>query len=135
VLEQATTVVLVVQQTLSHLQDATRMLQILRDFDVQENNVLVVLNRFEKSSAVGVAEIQKALQGTEVVTVPSDFKLVAESINLGVPMHRHAKGSSVTKALMALETRLGGASAKPAGSLLSRTFVGLLRKDSSWPQA
>jgi pilus assembly protein CpaE len=134
VLEQATLVVLVVQQTLSHLQDATRMLQILRDFDVDESNVLVVLNRFEKSSAVGVAEIKKALQGVEVVTVPSHFKLVAESINLGVPMYKHAKGSPVTKALMALETRLGGSAAKGNRGLLSRTF-GLMKKESSWPQA
>jgi hypothetical protein len=40
--------------------------------------------------------------------VPSDFKTVAESINLGVPIHQHAKGSSVTKALKALEQKIAG---------------------------
>jgi pilus assembly protein CpaE len=135
VLEKADRVVLIVQQTLSHLQDATRMLQIFRDLEVDDSNVLVVLNRFEKSSAIGVGEVQKALQGVDVVTVPSQFKVVAESINLGVPMHEHAKGSPVTKALLALEKRLAGTERSSEGGLLSRTFVGLLKKDSSWSQA
>jgi hypothetical protein len=47
-------------------------------------------------------------------------------------MYEHAKGSSVTKALMALETRLGGSAGKSEG-LFGRAFSNLLRKDS-WSQ-
>jgi pilus assembly protein CpaE len=132
VLEHATRVVLVVQQTLSHLHDASRMLQIFRDYGVEEDRVFVVVNRFEKGSPLGIADIQKALKDVHIVTVPSNFKVVAESINLGIPMYEHAKGSSVTKALMALETRLGGSAGKSEG-LFGRAFSNLLRKDS-WSQ-
>jgi pilus assembly protein CpaE len=130
VLERSTRVVLVVQQTLSHLRDATRMLQIMRQHGIEPSQLLAVVNRFEKSSPIDMDDIKRALQGVDVVTLPSDFKTVAESINLGVPMHDHARGSAVTKGLMALETRLGGRSAKPTGGLFGKGLSSLLRKES-----
>lgn len=134
VLERATRVVLVVQQTLGHLRDATRMLQIFEAYGIPPSHVLVVINRYDKNAPITSSDIQRALKGTEVTHVPSDFKTVAESINLGVPMHEHARSSGVTKALLALETRIGGHSAEVSAGLLSRTFSSILRKDK-WSRA
>jgi len=125
--------VLVVQQTLSHMRDAARMLQLFSAHGVRKECVLVVVNRCEKDAAIDLNDIKRALHGAEVVVVPSDYKLVAESINLGVPMYEHARTSAVTKALVALETELGGSSAKTEKGFIGKALSNLLRKES-WSQ-
>jgi pilus assembly protein CpaE len=135
VLKRATRVVLVVQQTLSHLRDAKRMMQIFGDYGVSRENVLVVVNRFEKNSLIDMDDIRRALHGVQTVSIPSDFKTVAESINLGVPMYEHARGSGVTKALTGLAANLGGRADEPtSGGLFGKTLSSLLRKDT-WSRA
>jgi len=133
VLQRASRIVLVVQQTLSHMRDAARMLQLFSAHGVRKERVLVVVNRCEKNAAIGLDDIKRALHGAEVVVVPSDYKLVAESINLGVPMYEHARTSAVTKALVALETELGGSSAKTEKGFIGKALSNLLRKES-WSQ-
>jgi pilus assembly protein CpaE len=130
VLERATRVVLVVQQTLSHLRDAKRMLQIFSHHGLRHEQILVVVNRCEKNSPISMDDVQRALHGIEVVGIPSDFKTVAESINLGVPMYEHARGSTITKALMSLATSLGGRPVQAAGGLLGKAFSNLLRRET-----
>jgi len=128
VLDRATRVVLVVQQTLSHLRDATRMLQMFNHHGLRNEQILVVINRFEKDAAISLEDVQRALQGIQIATIPSDFRTVAESINVGVPMYEHARGSSVTKSLVNLGVTLGGRSIK-SGGLLGKAFSNLLRKE------
>ena len=108
VLDRATRVVLVVQQTLSHLRDAKRMLQIFGHHGLSNSQVLVVVNRFEKNASISMEDMQRAMQGVQLVTVPSDFKTVAESINLGVPMYEHARGSARHEGACEPRHHLGG---------------------------
>jgi pilus assembly protein CpaE len=134
-LERVKRIVLVVQQTVGHLRDAKRMMQIFREHGVSTDQVLIVVNRFEKNSLIGMEDVQRALPGSQVASVPSDFMTVAESINLGVPMHAHARGSAVTKALTALAKNLGPRDDQPeAGGLLGKALSNLLRKDT-WSRA
>jgi pilus assembly protein CpaE len=134
VLEKASRVVLVVQQTIGHLRDAARMLQIFETHGVAPNQVLVVVNRYDKSSSITIEDVKRALPETEISLVPSDFKTVAESINLGQPMHEHARGSAVTKALLALETKIGGEAAEISKSFIGKAVASILRKDK-WSRA
>jgi pilus assembly protein CpaE len=130
VLDRASRVVLVAQQTVSHLRDAMRMLQIFNHHGLHNEQMLIVINRFEKGSAISIDDVQRAARGIEVVTLPSDFKTVAESINLGVPIYEHARGSAVTKGLVNLCTTLGGRQAQPSGGLFGKAFSSFLRKDN-----
>ena len=135
VIKRATRIVLVLQQTLGHLHDANRMLEILSSIRVPPEQVLVVVNRYNKNSAISLEDIQRALPGTEITDVLSDFKTVAESINLGIPMHEYARSSAVTKALMALEAKLSGRETEvETGGVLGRAFSTILRKDK-WSQS
>jgi pilus assembly protein CpaE len=134
VLERANKIVLVVQQTLGHLRDAARMLQIFGNYGVDKSRILVLANRYDKNATITIEDVRRALPDTEVAMIPSDFKTVAESVNLGIPMHEHARGSSVTKALLSLETQLGGrSSVRPAG-FLKKTFSNILGR-GQWSQA
>ncbi len=134
VLEQADRIVLVVQQTLGHLRDAARMLKIFANRGVPADRVLVVLNRFDKRSLIAVEDVKRALQEVEVVVVPSDFATVSESINLGVPIYEHARGSAVTKSLIALESKLGGTESDKDMGMLSKAWSKVMRKQP-WSQA
>ena len=121
IISRASRVILVVQQSLPHVHDATRMQQLLRDhLGVFSDRIVVVVNRFSKSAEIGLDDIKKALGSGEVVTVPNHFKTVSESINLGVPMYDHARQSAVTKALVALQARLMASPVDVAASVVNR---------------
>jgi pilus assembly protein CpaE len=128
VLERADRLVLVVQQTVSHLRDATRMLEIFSHHGLKDEQILAVVNRSEKNSPIGMEDVRRAMGEVPVVSIPSDFKIVSESINLGVPLHAHARSSAVAKAIGALADTFAERTAEPGGSLLGRAFSSLLRK-------
>lgn len=134
VLERADRIVLIVQQSLSHLRDASRMMQIFANYGVARDQIMVVANRYDKDAAITMNDISRALPDVEIATIPSDFQTVAESINLGVPMHEHARSSAVTKALLQLETRLGGDSAEPSAGFFQKAFSNILGK-RQWSRA
>lgn len=129
VVSRATRIVLVVQQSLPHVHDATRLQQLLRDqLGVFSDRLQIVVNRFDKSAEISLDDMKKALGVDDVLTVPNHFKSVSESINLGVPMYDHARQSAVTKALVALQSRVvgyadGSGAANPGklASLIQRT--------------
>ncbi len=128
VLERATHVVLVVQQTLSHLHDAARMIKLFRGSGISAEKIIAVVNRYDKNAQITREDIGRALKGAELAVVPSDFRTVTESISLGQPMFAHAKNASVTKAIAALETRLGGDSTATAGKgVFGKAISNLLR--------
>jgi pilus assembly protein CpaE len=127
VVQRAQQVVVVLQQSVTALRDATRLLQWLRtEGGVARDQLCVVVNRHDKAASISVPDIQKALNCNEPVLVPNDFKLVSECINSGTALLDHARGAAITKAVMALETRLGGSAARPRSGVLARTFSNLL---------
>ena len=134
VLERASRIVLVVQQTLGHIRDAARMIQIFEKYGVGKSQMMVVANRYNKDAPITIDDMSRALHELDIEVIPSDFKTVAESIDLGIPMHEHARGSSVTKALLQLETKLGGHSAEASKGFLQKAFTSILRK-GQWSRA
>jgi pilus assembly protein CpaE len=120
-------VVVVLQQSVTALRDATRLLQWLRtEGGVARDRLCIVVNRYDKGAPISAADIQKALGCDEPVLVPNDFRMVSECINSGTPLLEHARGAAITKAVMSLQTRLGGASTQPRSGVLARTFSNLL---------
>ncbi|HKJ19140.1 MAG TPA: hypothetical protein VJ993_00635, partial [Woeseiaceae bacterium] len=109
IISRASRIVMVVQQSLPHIQDATRWQQLLRDqLGISSDNLLVVVNRYDKRAEIQLADIEKALPDAEIVTVPNQYKEVSESINLGIPMYEYARNSAVSRALIALQSRVFG---------------------------
>jgi pilus assembly protein CpaE len=127
VVQRAQHIVIVLQQSVTALRDATRLVQWLRsEGGVARDQLCVVVNRYDKAASISVADIQKALSCNEQVLVPNDFRLVSECINSGTPLLDHARSAAITKAVMNLETRLGGSAARPRSGVLARTFSNLL---------
>ncbi len=109
VLERASKIVLVLQQSVPSLHDATRMHELLtRNLAIPSEHIQIVVNRYSKNSSIELGDIQQSLQGKPAVCIPNDFRNVTESINMGVPIYEHARRSPTTKSLLRLEAQLGG---------------------------
>lgn len=107
VLDRLDRMVLVSQQSVTHLQDTKRMVTIMRDYlGMTNERILIVLNRFDKKAEVRKADFAESFPGIEIVTVPSDYRRVSESINLGVPVVEGASGSVIAKAIRGLAERV-----------------------------
>ncbi len=126
-LEQADRVYVVVQQSLSHLKDATRLVRILRDdLGVQGSRLQVVVNRYDKASPVCLQDIAEALRCPDLQKLPNDYAAVSESQNTGVPLQLHAPRAPVTVGMRELSQTLLGTHAAEQG-FLKRTFSRLFR--------
>ncbi|WP_373388156.1 AAA family ATPase [Pseudomonas alcaligenes] len=126
-LEQADHCYILLQQSLSHLKDASRLLQILRnDLGVQSNRLHVVVNRYNKAAPITLQDIDDALHCPDLQKLPNDFAAVSESQNSGIPLELHAPRAPITLALRSLKQELAGTEAGEQG-LFKRTFSRLFR--------
>ncbi|HBX56580.1 AAA family ATPase [Pseudomonas sp. UBA2684] len=126
-LEQADRVYVLVQQSLSHLKDATRLVRIMREeLGVQGDRLQVVVNRYDKASPVSLQDIAEALRCTDLQKLPNDYAVVSESQNTGVPLQLHAPRAPVTLGMRELSQALLGTETAEQG-LLKRTFGRLFR--------
>lgn len=121
VLEQADQVVLTLQQGITYLRDAARLIEVMRrDLDIPDHRILVVLNRYDKSSPITIAEVARALKHQPILTVPNDFKHVSESLNNGMPLKDIAKRAPITRALQGLSEQVTGGGAEPRSGVLGK---------------
>ena len=131
VYERADRVLIVMQQELANIRDASRLRQILlSEMAVPEDRITVVINRYDKKSTVELGDICRAMgiEKSELILVPNDYRDVAESVNIGVPMLDHSRNSAVTKALMKFESRLTGVGVEPGKrGVLSKALSTLIR--------
>ena len=126
-LEQADHCYILLQQSLSHLKDASRLVQILRnDLGVQGNRLHLVVNRYNKAAPITLQDIGEALRCSDLQKLPNDFAAVSESQNSGIPLEMHAPRAPITLALRALKQELAGTEVDEQG-LFKRTFSRLFR--------
>jgi pilus assembly protein CpaE len=131
VLERAQHIVLVVQQSVTVLRDATRLMSCLRrDLGIVADRVTVVVNRYQKDGAVSLEDVRNTLACGEITVIPNDFRSVSECIATGQPLLAHARSASITKAVTALATKLGGGAAATAPGLVARALSNLIRPRS-----
>jgi pilus assembly protein CpaE len=128
-LEQADQVLIVVQQSLSHLKDASRLTRILRDdLGVRGSHLQVVVNRYNKAATINLHDIAAALQCNQLQKLPNDFAVVTESQNSGVPLDLQAPRAPITLALHKLTVELLGKAVVREQGLFKRAFSRLFRE-------
>jgi pilus assembly protein CpaE len=128
VLGRADKIVLVVQQTLPHVQDATRLTQLLtNDLRISRNRIDVAVNRFSKDSLVELRDIRRLLRQDKLITIPNQYKLAAESINSGVPVADISKNSPLARGIRSLRETFEASESKPPQNILARALPNILR--------
>lgn len=127
ILERAPHIVIVVQQSVATLRDATRLMNWLRrELGVSKDRIVTVVNRYQKDSGITTEDIRTTLGCGELSLVPNDFRNVSVCLDTGAPLLTHAPGAAVTRAAIALQTRLGGAAIETQG-FLARKLSGLMK--------
>jgi pilus assembly protein CpaE len=128
VLERADRILIVTQQTLTHIRDTVRLLGILKEeLLIPDERILLVVNRYDKSSVVTIDDINKTLQSNSAILIPNDYKNAMQSENIGIPLYEYAKNSLITTTLIEFTERLLGKTMKQKKNILSRVITNLRR--------
>ncbi len=128
ILESADRISVVMQQSFPHLHDTSRLLQILReDLGISNDHLTVVVNRYEKDSAILFKDIEKALRIENIVKIPNHYRLTAESVNTGIPLSEVNRRASVVKGLREFYQSIGGLQEPETGGA-ARAFQNLFRR-------
>jgi pilus assembly protein CpaE len=107
ILEHADRILVLTQQTVAHLSDTKRLLAILQqELGIPGDRLVVLVNRFDKKGSVGLSDIEEALDGVRVWTLPNDYQVVVESINLGTPLVEMARSCALARRLVKLASAL-----------------------------
>ena len=121
-LEQADQVYVVLQQSLSHLKDAVRLVRIMReDLGIRGDRLQLVVNRYDKTAPVSLKDIAEALHCGVPQRLPNDYAGINESQNTGVPLGLHAPRAPLTQGIRQMAQELLGKDTAEQG-LLKRTF-------------
>jgi pilus assembly protein CpaE len=116
-------VVLVLQQSLLHVRNAARLLQILKsELGVAPERIRVLVNRYQKEALVELADIKRSLNVETLLTIPSHYRSALESADSGVTLYDADRNSAVVRALRELTTTLTGAGGAQRSGLLRRVF-------------
>jgi len=109
VIERADSVLVVMQQSLTHIRDAKRLLQLIsNELGVPRQATEVVVNRYNEKHPITLHDVRQALQHDEIITLPNDFNRVSESVNSGRPLMENARGAAITRTIQRLAQRLSG---------------------------
>ncbi len=115
VLERTDQILLLVQQSVAHINDAARMIKLVtQELAVPMDRIKVVLNRHTKNSLIETDDIKKALNIEQVLVIPNQYKLVSESIDTGVPVMQSARNSAAGKAIQSLVQNVRGIDEEPS---------------------
>lgn len=121
-------VLLVLGQSLADVRIAVRLRQLLtQSIGVPESVVRIVLNRYSTRLPVQDEMISKALGAPPIVKIPYDAPLIRRSIDSGTPVASLDRHSSVTAALIDLETRLTGLQTPAHSGPIRRMLASLAR--------
>lgn len=127
VLAQADEIVVVTQQTLSHLHDTKRLMYLIQSqLGIAPDRLRLVINRYDKRSDIRLEDFSTVLVGIPVETLPGDFQRVAQSINVGEPLALGSPRSPLGRELIDLATSVtsgSGASQPPTWSLGLRSWL------------
>lgn len=110
VIEQADQVVVVLQQSLANVRHAKNLLMVLSGrLGLDRTQIHFVVNRWENGGTLGEREIEQALDGGKVETLPNDWPRVTRSLDVGTPLFDADPRAPITRELSALTARLIGA--------------------------
>jgi len=128
VLGRADKIVLVVQQSLPHIQDTARIFQLMTsEFAIPKKRIGVVVNRFTKNALIELGDIRKALHLDDLITIPNHHNLATESINAGVPVAEISKSAPLAKGMREFQAMFEAQASEPAQNFLARALPNILR--------
>ncbi|NBX41324.1 MAG: PglZ domain-containing protein [Gammaproteobacteria bacterium] len=125
-LSEADHVVLVMEQSVAHVNNAARLYRILtQQLGIAPKQIVLVLNRYDKHAAVQTDMVIKAVGCDEPFKLPNMYELALDSMNTAIPLFELDKDSQVTRALIALGTHISGNEPPEVPGLFKRTLAAI----------
>jgi pilus assembly protein CpaE len=121
-LDRAHTIYPVLQANLPSVRNAKKMLAIFKSLDYGLDKVELVINRFERKGAIGVAEIERALGKFTVHTVANSYRHVTAAVDHGEPLLASAPSDPVLRDVARMAATLSPR-VTPARGLLERLML------------
>ena len=123
-LDRAYRIYPVLQAALPGIRNAKKLLAVFRSLGYEAEKTEIIVNRHERSSAIGLDEIEKALgDGVTLLTVPNSYKEVSASINQGNALVEDTRTNAVARSLAEMAVALGPKMADESkAGLLGRLF-------------
>jgi pilus assembly protein CpaE len=116
-LDRADLIYPVLQAGLPFIRNAKKMLAIFQSLDYSADKVELIVNRFDRKGAIGIAEIERALGKFTIHTVPNSYKQVTAAIDHGEPLMTSARANPVLRNLAGLADALSPRPQAPRGLL------------------
>jgi len=99
VLDRAERIFPVLQASLPHIRNVTRLVQVFKSLGYAPGKVELLVNRSISGGEIGLSDMRRSLPGATFTTVPDGGKDVDASINRGVPLAEMSRGSALAKRL------------------------------------
>ncbi|SDD14645.1 pilus assembly protein CpaE [Variovorax sp. CF079] len=119
-LDRAQRIYPVLEAGLPHIRNANKLMAVFKSLGYPANKIELIVNRFDKSGEIGIADIRRTLGSVALLTVP-DVKEVTTSINRGIPLAELSRSNPVSRNLAELALSLNPRQAEPS-SLFGRLF-------------
>jgi pilus assembly protein CpaE len=101
-LDAADVIILVTTQDIPSIKNANLFLGLADVSGIKRNRILFVMNRFDKRIGISPERVGESLRQPIVLTIPFEEKVVAQSVNRGVPFVYENKVQPVSKAIFTL---------------------------------
>lgn len=105
-LDRAWRIFPVTQLTLPALRNIRQLMSAFSSLGYSTEKTEIIVNRYEKSAAIGLDDLHRTLLAVKVRTVPNSYKEVNRSIDQGMALANLAKSNAVAKSLAELAESL-----------------------------
>jgi pilus assembly protein CpaE len=129
VLQEADQILLVTELTVPDLQNARTIKALYREWGLQDHEVKILVNHFEKHYALGLKDLETIFSRASFYTIPHEYHPLMEAINQGETLKESAPRSKVWRRIKGLAAELvaqGGSDSAASGvarpGLLKRIF-------------
>jgi pilus assembly protein CpaE len=119
-------VYIVTQQSIPHLNETSLIYKQIIKSGVPKDSITIIINRYKANDAVRIDEFEQSL-GNNLITIPSDYKAVNYSLNVGKPIYECAKRSSVSQSLIEIANSLTGTNEKNIFGRITRPISTMFR--------
>ncbi len=106
VLGEADLVVFLTTLTIPDLRNLGNLWPILKDWQLLQDKVRLVINRYEKASGLSLRNLDQVVREPAFATLPNDFQASTEAINRGVPLAKVAPNSKLWLGIKELAQKL-----------------------------
>jgi pilus assembly protein CpaE len=89
------------------VRNAARLCKLIAKLGIEQKRIEVVVNRYHKSGALSIEEVEKTLKKTIYWLFPNDFVDIVSSINQGEPIVEKQPGAPFAKNIIEFAEKLG----------------------------